>query len=151
LASSDYSLICRIFGKKGHELKERALGIDNDPVSCTTPTRSVSAETTLINDSGREDILLSSLQEIAGDVASRLMEIGISGKTISVKFRLADFRTFTRQITISTPTQSPQSIYNIAKLLLRKELKPGLKFRLLGIRVNNFGEEYQLNFISLSV
>lgn len=151
LAHSDYSLIYRIFGKKGHELKDHALGIDNDPVCCTTSTKSVSSETTLIHDAESQEVLLSSLQEIAGDVASRLMEIGISGKTISVKFRLADFQTFSRQTTISTPTQSSQTIYDIAKLLLTKELKPGLKFRLLGIRVSNFGEEYQLNFIDLNV
>ena len=146
LAHSSYDWLHSMFGKRGHEFKGRTLGIDSDPISSEPDTKSVSAEITLVRDQENEDILLSSLHNIARDVSSRLAASGISGKTISVKFRLADFQTFSRQITIGPPTRSTKTIYGAAKYLLQKELRPGLKFRLLGIRVSNFTEEYQLSY-----
>jgi len=70
----------------------------------------------------------------------------LKGKTVTVKARLADFTTFTRQTTLPYPTGSDTVILETAWRLFSRELTPGRSFRLLGIGVSGFteDEEFQL-------
>ena len=61
-----------------------------------------------------------------------------------MKARLADFTTFTRQVTLPAPTASERTILDTAWRLLSQELEPGRTFRLLGVGVSSFQEAYQL-------
>ncbi|MFH1140187.1 MAG: DNA polymerase IV [Chloroflexota bacterium] len=97
LSACDEVWLRQTFGRRGRELRERATGIDYSPVTPYRETRSVSEETTMAEDVGDESVLLETARELAAGVATRLKELGLMGRTVSIKLRLADFRTFTRQ------------------------------------------------------
>ncbi|MCE2405513.1 MAG: DNA polymerase IV [Dehalococcoidia bacterium] len=144
IAGSDDDWLRRTFGKRGPELKERAQGLDNEDVSTHRGTKSVSAETTMAEDIGDEETLVEIASRLGHGVAQRIRRNGLQGKTVSVKLRLSDFTTFTRQITLPAPTADEDIIARESCALLRREIKPGRKFRLVGVGVSNFQEDYQL-------
>ncbi|MEE9199581.1 MAG: DNA polymerase IV [Dehalococcoidia bacterium] len=144
LADCDEAWLRRAFGKRGPEMRERALGIDHGSVQPHRETKSVSAETTMAEDVGDEAALVEKVDELAGGVATRLQGEGLRGKTVWIKLRLADFRTFTRQITFAVSTNDKDVILRTACELLRRETGPGRKFRLVGVGVTNFSEASQL-------
>ena len=132
------------FGKRGPELKARALGIDNEPVVPSRETKSVSSETTFPNDMGDPDYMEGVLRDLSQEVSDRLKKDDLKGRTVSIKLRLANFTTFTRQQTVLTPIDSTHDIFRSARSLLRREMKPGLEFRLLGVGVSGFQDFGQL-------
>lgn len=144
IAGSDDDWLRRTFGKRGPELKERAQGLDNEDVSTHRDTKSVSAETTMAEDIGDEETLVEIASRLGQGVAQRIQRNGLRGKTVSVKLRLSDFTTFTRQVTLPAPTDDEDTIARESCALLRREIRPGRKFRLVGVGVSNFQEDYQL-------
>ena len=77
-------------------------------------------------------------------MAKQLERKGLPGRTVSVKLRLSDFTTFTRQATLLVPTQEESEILEQGWRLLSNELTPGRSFRLLGVGVSGFGSIQQL-------
>ena len=144
LARCDDSWLRQNLGKRGPELKERAAGRDDEEVTVDRDVKSVSAETTMAIDVEREDLLIEILERLAGSVNERLQGNELRGRTVWVKLRLSDFTTFTRQTTLTSPTDEPNIILDAARGLLRRELRPGRRFRLVGMGVSNFQESYQL-------
>ncbi len=71
------------------------------------------------------------------------------GRTVSIKLRLADFSTFTRQTTLRIPTNDENSIARVSEGLLKKEVGPGKKFRLVGVGVSNLARSFQLPLFQL--
>ena len=149
LAACDQKWLFENFGKRGPELKERARGMDNEQVTPHRDTKSVSAETTMPEDVEDESELLLQMERLTHSVAGRLQRAGLKGKTVSVKLRLADFTTFTRQRTLSAPTDDVDVISFAARELLRRELQPRRKFRLVGLGVTNFQADFQLALLPL--
>lgn len=145
LAACDDGWLRQTFGRRGAELKGRALGVDNEQVKPHRETKSVSAETTMAEDLEEEDLLFGEVERLARRVSLHLQREGLKGKTVRVKIRLADFTTYTRQSTLFMPTDQEQVVYKTAAQLLRQELKPGRKFRLLGVGVGNFQTDFQLS------
>jgi DNA polymerase-4 len=74
-------------------------------------------------------------------VAHSLERHGLKGRTVTVKLRLADFTTFTRQSTLAYHTNAEEPIKQAAWALLSAELEPGRTFRLLGVGMTNFEQE----------
>ncbi len=131
----------RRFGKRATSLQARAQGQDQEPVHTERATKSVSAETTFPTDVSDPDHLHQELAQLSTQVVQRLLAKELRGRTVTVKLRLADFTTFTRQTTLPTHTSSESAVQESARRLLSKELAPGRAFRLLGVGVSNFGEE----------
>jgi len=149
LATCDEEWLARNFGRRGPELKERAVGVDRSLVSTHRETKSISAETTMAEDVEDEAVLLERMEGLAKRVARQVKGTGLLARTVSIKLRLADFRTFTRQITLPVPTNDAEEIYAVSLRLLRRELEPGRKFRLVGIGVANLGDSFQLPLFPL--
>ena len=128
------------FGKRyGHWLSEAANGRDERPVVTVSEPKSVSRETTFERDldprSDREAltrILISLCERLSQDLTRK----GCQGKTIGVKLRYEDFRTVTRDKTVSSPIGVPQAILSAARDCL-KRVPLNRKLRLLGIRVSS--------------
>ena len=144
LAARDEKWLSSLLGKRGPELRARALGDDAEQVSVDREVKSVSAEVTMAVDEGDEARLLDEVGRLASRVAERLRDGSLRGKTVSVKLRLADFTTFTRQATLPVPTDDLRAIRDSASGLMRRELGHGRRFRLVGVGVSNFAEDYQL-------
>ena len=145
LSACNSQWLQQTFGKRGPELKERALGIDHGQVTPHRETKSVSAEVTMSQDVGEEAELMERLQHLALGVASRLQRSGAAGKTVFIKLRLADFTTLSRQRTLPAPTSDPDVVAPVACDLLRRELLPGRRFRLVGVGVTGFEDPQPLS------
>ena len=128
----------RQFGKSGPYMRNLAIGRDDSPVVSHRDRKSVSAETTLARDTSDPDDLYQLTEELSLRVWRQLEGAKLRGRTVKVKLRLADFTTFTRQATLSDSVDSPEDVALTAAALLRRELRPGREFRLVGVGVSGF-------------
>ena len=143
LAAQPLAWFARSFGQRAAAVRAQALGEDQEPVYTERETKSVSAEITFTSDLTEPDRLHEELSKMAGNVARHLDSKGLQGKTVTLKARLADFTTFTRQVTLPSPTASEQTILDHAWRLLSLELGPDRSFRLLGVGVSSFHQAPQ--------
>ena len=139
LAAQTEEWFVRRFGKRAESIKAKAQGQDGDPVRTQRDPKSISAETTFAEDLSDPEELRSVLARLAGNVARSLERKELRGKTVTVKLRLADFTTLTRQTTLTTFTSSEEVILETGWRLVTGELAPGRAFRLLGVGVSGFG------------
>lgn len=144
LASQPLAWFTRSFGQRGVDLRAKALGEDQQPVITQRETKSVSAENTFRSDLADPERLRRELSRLAANVFGHLGRIGLQGKTVTLKARLSDFTTFTRQVTLSAPITSEQIILDQVWRLLSLELTPARSFRLLGVSVSSFQQDPQL-------
>ncbi len=147
LAQIDDRTLGRIFGKRGPDMKQRSIGLDQDPVRPHREIKSVSSETTLPTDVGEPTEIIGYMDSLARGVAEQLEQKKLKGKTVWIKLRLSDFTTFTRQRTLVEPTDRWDIIAGYARELLELELGNGRRFRLLGLGVGNFQEDFQMSLL----
>ncbi len=115
-------------------LHELAWGRDPRAVVPEHVDKSIGAETTFDRDIDDLDTARRTLLALAGKAAARLRHTGQVGRTISIKVRLADFRTINRSRTLGGPTDVTREIFETAWSLY-EILRPGDRIRLLGVRV----------------
>ena len=151
LAAQSSDWFGRVFGQRGESVRLRAIGLDDEPVHTERITKSVSSETTFPDDIGDPKEMHRVLEELCDGVAGSLERKGLLGRTVTVKVRLADFTTFTRQSTLPEPSNEPDSIRGLAWRLLSTELTTGRTFRLLGVGVSNFAEQDEDRQLPLSL
>lgn len=128
------------FGKHGQDLARRARGLDERPVVTSRETKSISQETTFARDVRDEQSLRLTLRKLAEGVGRRLRRAGLSGATVKLKLRWADFTTLTRQTTLSQPTdQDSEILAEVLQLFDRVwRAERGRPVRLLGVGVSGF-------------
>ena len=141
LAAQEHYWFLNQFGKRGLDIRAKAQGKDDDAVHTTRSTKSISAETTFSEDIDNFEHLKLDLFRLVDKVANQLEFKNLSCKTVTVKIRLSDFTTFTRQSTFSLPTRSKEELRDSALILLKKESLPERSFRLLGFGASNFKAE----------
>ena len=66
-------------------------------------------------------------------------------KTIKIKFRLADFSTFTRQTSLDQPTNEISIIQEHASSLFSKQIEAAGSLRLIGFGVSNLISQTDLD------
>ena len=128
------------FGRNGDYMRRLALGLDERPVQTGRDAKSVSAETTLLRDTGDPDALDALVSGLSRDVSRSLERRDLWARAVKVKLRLSDFTTFTRQTTMPEPIQSASEIAAAASALVRAETAPGRLFRLIGVGASGFEE-----------
>ena len=138
LAQLPQEWFLRSFGKRGADLRAKALGEDREMVHTERAAKSVSSETTFSDDIDDHLRLQQELAALAARVAGQLAGKNRRCHTVTVKLRLADFTTFTRQSALAAYTDSEEVISAVARDLLTKELHSQRAFRLLGVGVSNF-------------
>jgi DNA polymerase-4 len=127
-------------GRQASDLIARALGIDPRPVQTDRgPAKSISQEWTFSRDVNDAEQLQKQLHEMCQAVARSLRSKGLIAHTVVVKFRWADFTTFTRQKSLNVGADSAEEIYNLAGAIFRENWPPGQFMRLLGVGVSNIG------------
>jgi DNA polymerase IV len=81
-------------------------------------------------------------------VGRRLRESNFHARTIQLKLRYKDFTTITRAHTLPAPTQLDTEIFEQIRQLFRKNWKPGVPVRLLGVHAASFeAENDQINLL----
>jgi DNA polymerase-4 len=126
----------RRLGAEGQRLSRLARGIDHRKVIPDRDAKSVSAETTFDTDISALRQLEKILWDLSERVSARLKTAKLSGSTVTLKLKSADFQLRTRARSLSDPTQLARRIYDCGRELLEKEID-GTTFRLIGIGVSN--------------
>ena len=131
--------LVRRFGTHGRSLARYARGIDDAPVETERETKSVSKETTFARDVADKNALLSTLLTLSEGVGWELRHGGLSCGTVSIKFRLPDFTTLTRQLALDDPTDLDLEIFEAAQSLFELVWRTGQPVRLLGVGAARLG------------
>jgi len=124
--------LMRRYGEEGRRLSRLARGIDGREVNAERETKSVSSETTFERDIADFPTLERILWNLAEEVSARLKEKELSGATVTLKLKTADFKIRTRAQSLESPTQLAGRIFAAARVLLERETD-GTRFRLLGV------------------
>ena len=127
-------------GKAGDLLYDRAGGVDPRPVEPFTPPKSESAENTFAKDTKDREELSAWLLRQSERVGENLRKLGLAGRTITLKYKYADFSQHTKSRTLKQPTNLTRIIYETALALL-DESTIERPLRLIGVGVSQFGEE----------
>lgn len=134
-----YELV-RLFGKSGNYYYEISRGEDNRLVEPSRERKSVGAEETFSNDIFLLQDLENELLQIADIVWERYLRSGAKAKTLTLKYKYADFEQHTRSKTITGWFTQKNELTDGAKDLLRAdEFTKGI--RLLGLTFSNFKTE----------
>ncbi len=128
--------LLRRLGTEGQRLSRLARGIDHRKVVPDRDAKSVSAETTFDTDISALRQLEKILWDLSERVSARLKTANLSGSTVTLKLKSADFQLRTRARSLGDPTQLALRIFNCGRELLTKEID-GTRFRLIGIGVSN--------------
>jgi DNA polymerase-4 len=135
--------LVRLVGKAhGTGLYALARAEDDRPVVPERETKSVSVEGTYDTDLTDRTLMEHLLTRQAGEVAVRLRKSGLSGRTITIKVRLADFTTLSRSTTLPAPTDQAATIARLARALLT-DLDTSYGVRLLGVGVSGLADWIQ--------
>ena len=138
LAAADPALLVAHFGRSyGAWMHEAAHGRDERPVVTRSEPKSISRETTFEDDlhAVRDRERLSRIfTGLCLKLADDLRRKGYEGRTIGLKVRYDNFRTVTRDCTLSEPTADAAAIRRAAGECL-KRVPLDRRIRLLGVRV----------------
>jgi DNA polymerase-4 len=137
LAAKDLSTLQKYFGSHAESLQRRAMGIDKRRVATERGQRkSISHERTFSQDVADPETLQETLRDMATWIAKSLKKRNMVAHTVRVKFRWADFTTFTRQMSFTVGTDDEVQIYRAGLALFKKQWRVGRKIRLIGLGVS---------------
>lgn len=125
------------FGKWGVVLHDRAFGRDPRPVTPEHEARSESSEMTFEQDTRDRAFLERVLLMHAERIGASLRAQGITGRTVTLKLKFADFRQITRSQTLPQPIASTQTLFDVGCRLLRAE-PLSQSVRLIGLGLSGF-------------
>ena len=131
--------LMRRFGNMGARLYHLSRGEDSRNVSSSGETKSISSETTFFDDITDAGKLSRILWQLAEKVSRRAKASHLAGQTVVLKLKTADFKTRTRNTTLSDPTQLADRIFSAANPMLLKEAS-GTAFRLIGVGISHLSE-----------
>lgn len=130
------------FGSQGEHFWRLAHGWDDRPVVPDREAKSLSHETTFMEDISDAEMLCAWLLDLAEQVGRRLRSQQQQSRTVHIKVRFADFRTITRSRTLPHPSDVTQEIWTAAREMLAEVLSTGHRsVRLLGVGVSGFRSE----------
>jgi DNA polymerase IV len=119
-------------GDDGPALVARAQGLDNRPVRPERESKSISAETTFATDLRELAALENELWPLCEKLGRRLRREDQAAAGIVLKLKTAGFALRTRGQRLPNPTQLPETLFEAALPLLKREAD-GTRFRLVGI------------------
>jgi DNA polymerase-4 len=135
LHRADETDLMKQFGPEGRRLWRLARGMDERKVVPDRGAKTISNETTLETDVRDFVTLEKILWRLCEKVSDRLKSGDLSGTTITLKLKTADFRQRTRSQSIQVPTQLANRIFGMAREMLSREID-GTAFRLIGAGVS---------------
>jgi DNA polymerase-4 len=133
LRALDEREMARRYGKMGMRLARLARGEDARHVEPVSQTKSISAETTFVNDESDEAALARTLWPLCEEVSARLKAARLAAGTATLKLKTGDFRIRTRSRRLADPTQLAETLFRTARRLLAGEADGATRFRLIGV------------------
>ena len=142
LARLDEAFLEQRFGKWGLALAGKSKGMDaggwfDTEVGAEEDPKSISHEHTFDVDTADAGVLEATLARLSVMVGRRLREHRLYTRTVQLKLRYKDFTTLTRALTLDHATDLDTELLDTARLLFRKNWKPGAEVRLLGVHAGS--------------
>jgi len=133
-----------LLGNAAEHFWKLAQGIDDRAVVPDREAKSISHETTFGEDIREDETLRGWLAELVEQVARRLRQYDLKGRTVEIKVRYADFQTVTRSFTLREPTNITSELWQAALALYDKKIaNQHPPVRLLGFGVHGISEADQ--------
>jgi DNA polymerase-4 len=148
IAQGGREMLEKRMGKHGLHLWLLANGIDEREVVTHQARKSISEEITFQKDTGDVDLVERVLFQIADRLTRKMRELGIAGRTVTLKIRLEGFETYTRSKTLDHSVNSMSTVRAEAIELFRSFEREDRKIRLIGIGVSNLERGGQLDLFS---
>ncbi|MEI6305211.1 MAG: DNA polymerase IV [Deltaproteobacteria bacterium] len=150
LGRCDEARLTSKFGIIGTRLKQMGQGIDDSPVTPADKddeVKSVGHSMTLRQDIEKREDILKFLLQLSEMVGRRARRYGVSGKTVTLYVRFADFySSFGKQNTLKSYINLSDDIYKAAVAILDTTELPQ-PIRLLGVKLSNL--KYEAEQLSL--
>jgi DNA polymerase-4 len=124
------------FGKHGRQLYRYACGEDDRSVEPVRERKSLGKEVTLERDIRDRNEMERILETLALQVEHRLAELGIAGKTLTLKVRWSTFELVTRASSREQGFQLAQEMLPVLHMLLSGLVDGKRAVRLLGVIVS---------------
>ncbi|PVM91301.1 DNA polymerase IV [Caulobacter endophyticus] len=137
IANADLKTLAQALGTGGLRLHRLAHGQDARAVDPDSVRKTVSAETTFNDDLFRREDLEDQLWPLCEKVARQVRREEVAGRVATLKLRTPDFKIHTRRRTLPVPTQTAQTLFQVARELLAAE-PPGRSYRLIGAGLTEF-------------
>lgn len=136
--------LVEIFGRRGGDMYEKALGINESPVSDGGEAKSIGEQMTFEKNTLDSGILIKALLDLARSVFRNVKKQKLIFKTVSIIVRFADFETKSRTHTARMPIRDYKTFEREAlKLFLsfldRRENPEEKLVRLIGVRAEHLG------------
>ncbi len=123
----------------GSQLHQLAWGQDRRVVTSRRgpdePDKSMGADETFGRDTDDPEVVRREILRLSAKVSARMRAAQVSGRTVTLKVRFADFTTITRSRTMSEATDVTQEIYRTADDLFTALGLQRARLRLVGVRV----------------
>jgi len=126
----------KLLGKIGTHLWNLSKGIDPRPVETDNFRKSISEETTFmedVSDDGRVELVLFGISD---ELTRRMRTLGLKGRTVTLKIRLEDFSTFTKSRSLEKAVSDTFTVRSCAVEMYRSFDRKGKKVRLVGIGIS---------------
>ncbi|MFG1950918.1 DNA polymerase IV [Micromonospora sp. NPDC048830] len=135
VAEAPFGMLRKALGEAAaRHLHALARGVDPRRVTPEHAEKSIGAEVTFDVDVADPLEIRRALLALAEKVGVRLRRAGQVGRTVSIKVRMADFRTVSRSRTLGVPTDTAREMFDTAWALYTA-LDPGERIRLVGVRM----------------
>jgi len=137
LAATDVSTLIKVFGRSGLGMHQLANGADDSIVTefPERASRSIGRSTTLTHDITDIAFAKSVIRSLAEEVGEDARKQEMPGCTVSIVIKYADFKSITRQHSVS-PTYLTKEIYEAGSKLLDENWDQRRPVRLLGISLS---------------
>ena len=141
LANSKPEDLYKYFKNQSESMINWANGIDNSPVmSIPRIPKGIGNEITLDHDITDIKELYKYLLFLSEKVGQRIRKQNKYANVIVVILKDNNFKKYSHQKKLETPTNNNEEIYNMAKIILR-EIYDDEKIRLIGIRLDNLTDK----------
>jgi DNA polymerase-4 len=141
IAHTPRATLVRALGQAtGSHLHELSWGRDPRRVVPEQSEKSIGAEETFGTDVDDPQVVLRELLRLSERTARRLRRAGMSGRTVALKVRFADFTTITRSRTLPQTTDVAREVYATARALYEALNLERARIRLVGVRVEGLVE-----------
>ncbi len=140
LAKFDVEKLCQMFGRNlGRYFHNAANGVDNEPLEATEERDQISRMVTLKENTRDPSNIIPVINELAGEVKSKVEEEGLTFRSVGVIAIMEDLSTHTRSRTLPSYTRDLEGLKGVAGELLQHLIREtDLEIRRIGVRVSAF-------------
>lgn len=144
LAKAQRQQLVAALGKLGGQLSDCANGLENSPVRRigeAEPVKSVGNGMTFPHDLVGMEALRAGALSLCDSVASRLRAIDLRAGGVQLTVRDPHFRSISRQMTLTAPTDNAQELLTAVTVLLQKHVSPTTPVRMLTVTATHLTDE----------